>query len=50
LLAGQNAGPGPDRIVDGEKIPGGLPLTLGHLLEDEGFLLCRYTVAAGERP
>jgi riboflavin biosynthesis pyrimidine reductase len=43
------AGPGPGRIVDGETIPGGLPLTLGHLLEDEGFLLGRYTVAMGER-
>jgi riboflavin biosynthesis pyrimidine reductase len=43
------AGPGPGRIVDGEAVPGGLPLTLGHLLEDEGFLLARYTVAMGER-
>lgn len=44
------AGPGPGRIVGGDAIPGGLPLTLGHLLEDESFLLGRYTVAAGGRP
>lgn len=44
------AGPGPGRIIGGDAIPAGLPLTLGHLLEDEGFLLGRYTVAAGERP
>ena len=43
------AGPGPGRIVGGETIPGGLPLTLGHLLADEGFLLGRYTVAADKR-
>ncbi len=43
------AGPGPGRIVDGGTIPGGLPLTLGHLLEDEGFLLGRYTVTTAER-
>jgi riboflavin biosynthesis pyrimidine reductase len=43
------AGPGPARIVNGEKIPGGLPLIPGHLLEDEGFLLARYTVTATER-
>jgi len=49
LLAGKNAGPGPTQIVDGAAIPGGLPLRLGHLMEDEGFLLGRYTVAAGER-
>jgi riboflavin biosynthesis pyrimidine reductase len=43
------AGPGPGRIVEGETFPEGLPLTLGHLLEDESFLLARYTVAMGER-
>ena len=26
------------------SFPAGLPVTLGHVLEDEGFLLCRYTV------
>ena len=37
------AGPGPGRIIDGgELVPGGLALTLGHVLADEGFLLCRY--------
>jgi len=38
------AGPGPHRIVAGP--PGAaqpLPLTLAHVLEDDGFLLCRYT-------
>jgi riboflavin biosynthesis pyrimidine reductase len=41
------AGPGAPRIVAG--IPGTgpvatpLPLTLAHVLEDDGFLLCRYT-------
>jgi riboflavin biosynthesis pyrimidine reductase len=39
------AGPGPGRILAGDaQLPGGLPVTLGHVLEDEGFLLCRYTV------
>ena len=38
------AGPGAGRIVSGEESPGGpLPLTLAHVLEDSGFLLCRYT-------
>jgi riboflavin biosynthesis pyrimidine reductase len=38
------AGPGADRIVSGARpdVPP-LPLTLGHVLEDNGFLLCRYT-------
>jgi riboflavin biosynthesis pyrimidine reductase len=39
------AGPGADRIVAGGlPMPGGgtLPLTLAHVLEDEGYLLCRY--------
>ena len=39
------AGPGPGRILEGGgQFPGGLPVTLGHVLEDQGFLLCRYTV------
>ena len=39
------AGPGADRIVSGSA-PGvpPLPLTVGHVLEDNGFLLCRYTM------
>ena len=43
LLAGGDAG----RILTGPALPGGLPLELGHVLEDEGFLLCRYLVQAG---
>jgi riboflavin biosynthesis pyrimidine reductase len=30
------------RILTGPALPGGLALSLGHLLEDQGFLLCRY--------
>jgi hypothetical protein len=42
------AGPGASRIVAGHPQPGTrptppLPLTLAHVLEDDGFLLCRYT-------
>ena len=38
------AGPGADRIVTGHPFPAGpLPFTLAHVLEDSGFLLCRYT-------
>jgi riboflavin biosynthesis pyrimidine reductase len=42
------AGPGASRIVAGNPQPGTrptppLPLTLAHVLEDDGFLLCRYT-------
>jgi riboflavin biosynthesis pyrimidine reductase len=43
------AGPGASRIVAGASQPGTgpaaqpLPLTLAHVLEDDGFLLCRYT-------
>ncbi len=38
------AGPGADRILTGEPFPAGpLPLDLAHVLEDRGFLLCRYT-------
>ena len=41
------AGPGASRIVAGNPQPGTrptppLPLTLAHVLEDDGFLLCRY--------
>jgi riboflavin biosynthesis pyrimidine reductase len=32
------------RILAGPALPGGLPLSLGHVLEDQGFLLCRYLV------
>ncbi len=38
------AGPGASRIVAGAlPAPQPLPLTLVHVLEDDGFLLCRYT-------
>jgi riboflavin biosynthesis pyrimidine reductase len=43
LLAGGDAG----RILAGPALPGGRPLSLGHLLEDEGFLLARYLVEPG---
>jgi len=38
------AGPGPDRILAGamSAVPA-QPLTLAHVLEDNGFLFCRYT-------
>jgi riboflavin biosynthesis pyrimidine reductase len=36
------AGPGAPRIVAGTPLPEALPLTLSHVLEDTGFLLCRY--------
>jgi riboflavin biosynthesis pyrimidine reductase len=36
------AGPGASRIVVGEPGAGPQPLTLAHVLEDAGFLLCRY--------
>ena len=36
------AGPGPSRITAGAPFPA-RPLTLAHLLEDDGFLFCRYT-------
>jgi riboflavin biosynthesis pyrimidine reductase len=41
LLAAGDAG----RILAGPALAGGLPLSLGHVLEDQGFLLCRYTVS-----
>jgi riboflavin biosynthesis pyrimidine reductase len=38
------AGPGARRIVSGDPFPAGpVPMTLAHVLEDSGFLLCRYT-------
>jgi riboflavin biosynthesis pyrimidine reductase len=42
LLAGGDAG----RILAGPSLAGGLSLGLGHVLEDQGFLLCRYTVSS----
>ncbi len=37
-------GPGAGRIVAGSLAPGQpLPLALAHVIEDDGFLLCRYT-------
>jgi riboflavin biosynthesis pyrimidine reductase len=44
------AGPGADRIVTGGlPMPGGgtRPFTLAHVLEDEGYLLCRYVRRSG---
>src|ERR1700744_1361661 len=38
LLAAGDSG----RILAGPALPDGLSLTLGHVLEDQGFLLCRY--------
>jgi len=38
------AGPGADRILAGAtSVMPPQPLTLAHVLEDDGFLLCRYT-------
>jgi len=38
------AGPGAGRILSGDPFPAGpLPLALAHVLEDDGFLMCRYT-------
>jgi riboflavin biosynthesis pyrimidine reductase len=38
------AGPGPPRIVTGAlQASEPMPMTLEHVLEDNGFLLCRYT-------
>jgi riboflavin biosynthesis pyrimidine reductase len=36
------AGPGPGRIVTGSPLPKAVPLRLAHILDDNGFLLCRY--------
>jgi riboflavin biosynthesis pyrimidine reductase len=39
------AGPAANRIVAGTTSPARpLPLALAHVLEDSGFLLCRYTI------
>jgi riboflavin biosynthesis pyrimidine reductase len=38
------------RILAGPALPGGLALTLGHVLEDQGFLLCRYLVTPAAGP
>ena len=37
------AGPGPSRIVTGPLPDGAQPLDLAHVLEEDGFLFCRYT-------
>jgi len=36
------AGPGAARIVTGPPAPAPVPLSLAHVLEADGFLLCRY--------
>jgi riboflavin biosynthesis pyrimidine reductase len=36
------AGPGASRILTGSPLPKALPLRLAHILDDNGFLLCRY--------
>jgi riboflavin biosynthesis pyrimidine reductase len=38
------AGPGAPRILTGTPMPQALPLSLAHVIEDNSFLLCRYTV------
>jgi riboflavin biosynthesis pyrimidine reductase len=46
-------GPGPNRIIArlgldaAQEAGGGVPLRLGHVLEDGGFLFCRYAVEPG---
>ena len=37
------AGPGASRIVTGSPMDKAVPMTLAHVLDDNGFLLCRYT-------
>jgi riboflavin biosynthesis pyrimidine reductase len=50
------AGPGGNRIIaslgldDSAQGADGVPLRLGHVLEDHGFLLCRYTVGVARQP
>jgi riboflavin biosynthesis pyrimidine reductase len=39
------AGPGPTRVIAGAPFPA-RPMTLAHVLEDDGFLFCRYLVDA----
>jgi riboflavin biosynthesis pyrimidine reductase len=45
------AGSGPGRIVQGmpedAERPGLAPLSLAHVIEDQGYLLCRYVRSAG---
>jgi riboflavin biosynthesis pyrimidine reductase len=42
------AGPGASRILSGPPLPQERRLSLGHVLEEDGFLFCRYT--AGRAP
>jgi riboflavin biosynthesis pyrimidine reductase len=42
VLAGSGAGPA--RILTGPPLPAAVPLTLGHLLDDEGTLFARWLV------
>jgi len=44
------AGPGAPRILAGAEMPQPLPLSLAHVIEDNGFLLCRYTIGSGGSP
>jgi len=37
------AGPGASRILTGAPLSSPVPMALAHVLEDAGFLLCRYT-------
>ena len=37
------AGPGAPRILNGSPLASPVPMSLAHVLEDNGFLLCRYT-------
>jgi riboflavin biosynthesis pyrimidine reductase len=37
------AGPGATRIVSGAPLPQERPMSLRHVLEEDGFLFCRYT-------
>jgi riboflavin biosynthesis pyrimidine reductase len=43
------AGPGAPRILTGTPIPQALPLSLAHVIEDNSFLLCRYSVGSAPR-
>jgi len=38
------AGPGAPRVVTGSPLPKAVPMTLAHIIDDNGFLLCRYLV------
>jgi riboflavin biosynthesis pyrimidine reductase len=37
------AGPGAPRILAGSALPAPVPMSLAHVIDDDGFLLCRYT-------